>query len=95
MTKHGKVIRYVSQLPIGTKISVRTIANLLDISEGTAYKGIKECSKMGIVTTIPRIGTIRIRKPDYNGEEKYNLWRNCKYSRWKYSSRRKKAYIKL
>ncbi|WP_438335103.1 DRTGG domain-containing protein [Clostridium cochlearium] len=69
MTKHGKVIRYVSQLPIGTKISVRTIANLLDISEGTAYKGIKECSKMGIVTTIPRIGTIRIRKPDYNGEE--------------------------
>lgn len=69
MTKHGKVIRYVSQLPIGTKISVRTIANLLEISEGTAYKGIKECSKMGIVTTIPRIGTIRIRKPDYNGEE--------------------------
>ena len=68
MTKHGKVIRYVSQLPIGTKISVRTIANLLEISEGTAYKGIKECSKMGIVTTIPRIGTIRIKKPDHNGE---------------------------
>ncbi|WP_315119043.1 DRTGG domain-containing protein [uncultured Clostridium sp.] len=69
MSKHEEVIRYISSLSVGSKISVRTIASLLNISEGTAYRAIKECEERGIVTTIPRIGTIRIEKVEKRNKE--------------------------
>lgn len=62
MSKHQEIINYVRLLKAGTKISVRSIANELEVSEGTAYRAIKECDSMGIVTTIPRVGTIKIDK---------------------------------
>ncbi|AGK98359.1 DRTGG domain-containing protein [Clostridium pasteurianum] len=62
MSKHQDIINYVLSLKAGTKISVRSIANELSVSEGTAYRAIKECDSMGIVTTIPRVGTIKIDK---------------------------------
>lgn len=62
MSKHEDIIKHITSLLAGTKISVRSIANDLDVSEGTAYRAIKDCDILGIVTTIPRVGTVRIDK---------------------------------
>lgn len=62
MTKHEEIIKYILSLKTGTKISVRRIASALNVSEGTAYRAIKDCENMGNVTTIPRVGTVKIEK---------------------------------
>ncbi|MCY6957563.1 DRTGG domain-containing protein [Clostridium brassicae] len=62
MTKHQEIIKYISNLNVGTKISVRSIANELKVSDGTAYRAIKDAESLGIVSTIPRVGTVRIEK---------------------------------
>ena len=41
-TKHDLILSYIEQLPVGEKISVRGIAKQLQVSEGTAYRAIKE-----------------------------------------------------
>ncbi|RAP75626.1 hypothetical protein DL346_19340 [Paenibacillus montanisoli] len=55
-------MQYIQQLEIGTKLSVRTMAEELDVSEGTAYKAIKEAESTGLVSTKERIGTVRIQR---------------------------------
>ncbi|MGC7873931.1 DRTGG domain-containing protein, partial [Desulfosporosinus sp. SYSU MS00001] len=55
-------MNYILSLEVGAKISVRSVANELGVSDGTAYRAIKDCDTMGIVTTIPRVGTVRIEK---------------------------------
>lgn len=62
MSKHEDIIKYILSLEIGTKISVRGISSDLSVSEGTAYRAIKECEEIGIVNTIPRVGTVRVEK---------------------------------
>lgn len=62
MSKHEEIIKYIQGLKVGTKISVRTIANDLNVSDGTAYRAIKDAETLGIVSTIPRVGTVRIEK---------------------------------
>src|SRR5699024_1417277 len=47
---------------IGRRISVRQIARDLNVSDGTAYRAIKEAENRGLVSTIERVGTIRIEK---------------------------------
>ena len=49
-------------LPVGEKISVRQVARELSVSEGTAYRAIKEAENRKLVNTIERVGTIRIEK---------------------------------
>jgi predicted transcriptional regulator len=61
-TKHEQILQYIDRLPIGTKISVRQIAKDLEVSEGTAYRAIKEAETQGYVSTIERVGTVRIEK---------------------------------
>lgn len=61
-TKHEQIIHYIESLPIGEKISVRSIAKNLKMSEGTAYRAIKDAENIGIVSTIERVGTIRIER---------------------------------
>lgn len=61
-TKHDQIIQYIETLPVGEKISVRGIAKQLNMSEGTAYRAIKDAEVNGIVSTIERVGTIRIEK---------------------------------
>jgi predicted transcriptional regulator len=64
-TKHEKILLYIEDLTIGEKLSVRGIAKNLSVSEGTAYRAIKEAENTGLVSTIERVGTIRIeKKPD-------------------------------
>lgn len=62
MTKHEEILNHIKELRVGTKISVRTIAAELGVSEGTAYRAIKEAENLGLVSAIPRVGTIRIEK---------------------------------
>ncbi|HQE13134.1 MAG TPA: DRTGG domain-containing protein, partial [Flavipsychrobacter sp.] len=62
MTKHARIIEYIKKLEVGSKISVRQLANDLNVSEGTAYRAIKDAQLAGYVCTMPRIGTIRIEK---------------------------------
>jgi predicted transcriptional regulator len=62
MSKHEDIIKYILSLDIGTKISVRGVSNDLGVSEGTAYRAIKESESIGIVNTIPRVGTVRVEK---------------------------------
>lgn len=62
MTKHEQIIEYIESLEVGSKISVRQVAKAIDVSEGTAYRAIKEAEVRGIVSTIERVGTVRIEK---------------------------------
>lgn len=61
-TKHQQIIEYIESLPVGEKISVRSIAKNMNLSEGTAYRAIKSAENLGIVSTIERVGTIRIER---------------------------------
>ncbi|MFC5450334.1 DRTGG domain-containing protein [Paenibacillus aestuarii] len=63
-TKHEQITKYIESLPVGTKLSVRQIAQDLDVSEGTAYRAIKEAENIGLVSTKRRIGTIRMEKKE-------------------------------
>lgn len=62
MTKHEQIISHIQSLEVGSKISVRQIAKNLEVSDGTAYRAIKEAETQGYVSTIGRVGTIRIEK---------------------------------
>lgn len=67
MTKHQQLLDYIENLPIGEKISVRQIAKDLDVSEGTAYRAIKSAENRGLVSTMSRVGTVRIElKEEHN-----------------------------
>ncbi|WP_054954632.1 DRTGG domain-containing protein [Paenibacillus dakarensis] len=61
-TKHEQIIQYIESLDIGSKISVRKIAQELDVSEGTAYRAMKDAENKGIVAAKERAGTFRIEK---------------------------------
>ncbi len=69
-TKHEQILNYIQELPIGDKISVRQIAKELSVSEGTAYRAIKEAENKGYVSTIERVGTIRIEQKRKENIEK-------------------------
>lgn len=61
-TKHDQILQYIESLPVGERISVRMIAKNLQVSEGTAYRAIKDAENVGLVSTIQRVGTIRIER---------------------------------
>ncbi|MDT2757651.1 DRTGG domain-containing protein [Enterococcus asini] len=61
-TKHDLILNYIESLTIGERISVRGIAKELNVSEGTAYRAIKDAENVGLVSTIQRVGTIRIER---------------------------------
>ncbi|CAG7631068.1 DRTGG domain-containing protein [Paenibacillus allorhizosphaerae] len=61
-TKHEQIIKYIEGLTPGSKISVRKIAGALAVSEGTAYRAIKEADTLGLVATKERVGTVRVEK---------------------------------
>lgn len=60
LTKHEQILRHIQALPPGSKISVRKIARDVGVSEGTAYRAIKEAEAAGYVATKERVGTVRI-----------------------------------
>lgn len=70
ITKHEQIIQYILSLDVGNKISVRQIAKTLNVSEGTAYRAIKDAENQGIVSTIERVGTVRIERKKKENFEK-------------------------
>ncbi|MDQ0255034.1 putative transcriptional regulator [Evansella vedderi] len=70
MTKHEQILQHIRSLDVGNKISVRQIAKALNVSEGTAYRAIKDAENQGIVSTIERVGTIRIEKKQKDNIER-------------------------
>ena len=61
MSKHQEIIAYLEKLPGGKRVSVRSISNYLGVSDGTAYRAIKEAENRGLVETRPRSGTVRVK----------------------------------
>lgn len=64
LTKHEQILQHIEALKVGSKISVRKIARELSVSEGTAYRAIKEAENRGMVATRERIGTVRVEKKE-------------------------------
>ena len=62
MSKHQEIINYLENLPVGKRVSVRSISNYLGVSDGTAYRAIKAAENLGLVETRPRSGTVRVKK---------------------------------
>lgn len=60
MSKHQEIIEYIEDLEIGKKVSVRGLSQKLSVSDGTAYRAIKEAERRGLVAVVDRAGTIRI-----------------------------------
>ena len=73
LTKHEQIIRFIKNLEISTKVSVRQIAKEMEVSEGTAYRAIKEAESQGLVSSIPKVGTIRIQADEERGIEDLTL----------------------
>lgn len=61
-TKHDLVVEYIEGLAVGDKVSVRQLAREMSISEGTVYRAIKDAENQGLVSSIPKVGTIRIER---------------------------------
>lgn len=66
VTKHEQLLQHIEGLKVGTKISVRKLAKSLAVSEGTAYRAVKEAENLGLVITKERIGTVRVEKKPRN-----------------------------
>lgn len=60
ISKNERVMEYIAKLDAGEKVSVRKLAQELGVSEGTAYKSIKQAEAQGLVLTKPKVGTVRI-----------------------------------
>jgi Predicted transcriptional regulator containing CBS domains len=76
-TKHNLIIEYIKQLEVGTRISVRKIAQQMGVSEGTAYRAIKEAESLEYVKTLPRVGTVRIEKVEKRDIERLPMQKLC------------------
>lgn len=69
-TKHEQILRFIKGLEVGRKISVRQVSRDLKVSEGTAYRAIKEAELQGLVNTIERVGTVRVEKKQRSNIER-------------------------
>src|SRR5699024_6500800 len=69
-TKHEQIIIHIQSLEIGHKISVRQMARELKVSDGTAYRAIKAAEDRGLVSTIDRVGTIRIEEKSKDNRDR-------------------------
>lgn len=72
-TKHEQLLAYIEGLEVGSKLSVRSMARELGVSEGTAYRAIKEAELRGLVTTIGRVGTVRIENKEEEKIERLTM----------------------
>lgn len=69
-TKHEQILNYIENLEVGHKTSVRQIAKDLCVSEGTAYRAMRDADAKGLVSSIERVGTIRIESKKKENIEK-------------------------
>ncbi|MFT8870812.1 MAG: DRTGG domain-containing protein [Sporolactobacillus sp.] len=69
-TKHDQILKYIENLGIGSRLSVRLVAKQLNVSEGTAYRAIKDAENSGLVSTVERVGTVRVEEKRRQSLEK-------------------------
>lgn len=72
--KNQKILSYIESLEPGTKVSVRELAEKLDVSEGTAYKAVKDAEQQGLVSVRPKAGTIRVDTQPEDFKEQITAW---------------------
>ena len=73
ISKNERVMDYIAGLEAGEKVSVRMLAQVLSVSEGTAYKSIKQAEAQGLVLTRPKVGTVRINLRSGGDEQERTL----------------------
>lgn len=61
-SKLEQVVEYIANLEIGAKVSIKSLAKGLGVSEGTAYHAIKRAEQQELVVTLPKAGTTRVQK---------------------------------
>ncbi len=71
--KYLELIRYIETLDEGEKISVRRLAREKGVSQGTAYRAIKEAEDQGLVSTIERVGTVRVHGDPRTGSQELSF----------------------
>lgn len=76
--KNELILSYIKELDAGTKISVRKLSELLDVSVGTVYKAIKSAEAQGLVVTKPKSGTFRVDAANSGETEPMNFKRMAK-----------------
>lgn len=76
--KNELILSYIKALEPGSKISVRKLAERLDVSEGTVYKAIKLAEAQGLVVTKPKAGTFRVDTGFTQSAEPMSLKRMAK-----------------
>lgn len=76
--KNELILSYIKELDTGTKISVRRLSELLDVSVGTVYKAIKSAEAQGLVVTKPKSGTFRVDATSSGETEPMNFKRMAK-----------------
>lgn len=62
MSKHQAIINYIGTIASGTKISVRTIASVLEVSEGTAYRAIKDARTWELLVRFLELELLKLIK---------------------------------
>jgi len=60
VAKIDRIMEHIKELQLGTKLSVRTLAKDMGVSDATAYKAIKLMEEEGYLETLPRTGTVRV-----------------------------------
>ena len=62
MSKHQEILDYLEALPIGKRVSVRSISNHLQVSDGTAYRAIKEAENRGWLRHVLGVGRFELKR---------------------------------
>ena len=62
MSKHQEILDYLEALPIGKRVSVRSISNHLQVSDGTAYRAIKEAEIEGWLRHVLGVGRFELKE---------------------------------
>ena len=77
--KNELILSYIKELDVGTKISVRRLSEILNVSVGTVYKAIKAAEAQGLVVTKPKSGTFKIDSGVIGEAEPVSLKRAAKF----------------
>lgn len=76
--KHDMLLQHIESLEPGTRISVRELSAALGVSEGTAYKAVKDAEQRGLVTVRPKVGTIRVSTNNESLEHALSVQEVCR-----------------
>ena len=62
VSKHQEILDYLEALPIGKRVSVRSISNHLQVSDGTAYRPLKKLKIEGWLRLVLGVGRFELKR---------------------------------